>query len=267
MRRCLALAPALLLLAGCLDNTPIQPAPEDRDGLFHWTWVNYESASDTDLADATLKLDAAVDGGSLDPAAPLKGGLKDLTRDELTQVAMENGADPAKGRGLYIVNTFDCTLDKLEQIVSALDQKSQYPDAYDTYSRSYTSDHDAYFARTTNELGWDTSIGSAILQAKYTEHLLGGMRRVETSPLGPILFARTWMTAPAVFQGDGTHFDQDYQIEVFYERSPGHILHAYGMWREIRIDGLLTTDDAGMVNIIMDNLVKWDDQTAKLCAK
>jgi hypothetical protein len=40
------------------------------------------------------------------------------------------------------------------------------------------------------------------------------------------------------------------------------------MWRDIKAGGFnLSIEDNGFMNIVLDNLVKWDDQTAVLCKK
>ena len=63
-----------------------------------------------------------------------------------------------------------------------------------------------------------------------------------------------------------SYFKQDYQIEVFWEQSPGRIFHGYGMWRDIKVGGFnLTIEDNGFLNIVLDNLVAWDTRTAELC--
>ena len=39
-------------------------------------------------------------------------------------------------------------------------------------------------------------------------------------------------------------FDQDYQLEVYYERAPGELIHVYPLWREIALPSLgLSTDN------------------------
>jgi hypothetical protein len=84
---------------------------------------------------------------------------------------------------------------------------------------------------------------------------------------GPFLITRTWLPAPATFSATSTSsFKQDYQLEIFWEQAPGTIFHAYAMWREIRDGGFnLTLEDNGFLNLVLDNLVSWDDKTAVLC--
>ena len=76
----------------------------------------------------------------------------------------------------------------------------------------------------------------------------------------------------------GTHFascrtstsslTQNYEIEVFWEQSPGRVFHAYGMWREVTVGGFnLTIEDDGFFNLMLTNLIDWDTKTSALCAK
>ena len=61
-------------------------------------------------------------------------------------------------------------------------------------------------------------------------------------------------------------FEQDYQIELFWERAPGELVHAYGIWREMNVGGL-SAEDEGFVNVTLNNMVDWDEQTVALCAE
>lgn len=87
----------------------------------------------------------------------------------------------------------------------------------------------------------------------------------ELSPYGPVLFGRTFMPEPAEFEGDSKSLDQDYQLEVYYERASGEILHAYGLWREADFGVAGTMETEGIQRLLLNNLRSWDDETEKLC--
>ena len=79
------------------------------------------------------------------------------------------------------------------------------------------------------------------------EHTSGGVRFIpadEKAGTGPILLSRSWMKGPAQFKGDDTSFDQDFQIETYYERAPGELWHAYGVWREVHLKTLNLSSDS-----------------------
>lgn len=261
----------LVLLSGCGPATVA--APDDLDGNLRWFWASSKDAKDADVVEAALKLQGAGKADTLTADKPGRGFITRLSADELAVVGLKDVVDPSKARGFFITNVFPCTLDKLEGIVAALDQKSQYPEAYDAYERTYSSDFDAYSRRAASTVTWDVTLTAKLVTAPYTSNLKGGLRRV-TPPagktsFGPLLIARTWLPAPATFKNPdpSTSFEQDYQIEIFWERAPGEIFHAYGMWRDLRLGLGFTTEDNGIANTIMNGLIDWDKKTVELCKK
>jgi hypothetical protein len=237
----------------------------------HFLWENYDSAADRNLIGAVNTLHGIVMGGTRVDAK--KGGIKDLSADDVKGLMIAASPDPTAARGMYLINEFACTLDKVESITIALKQDTLYTGVYTTYARSYTSDADAYNARSVATLTWKTDLSAALLDAKYSSTLSGGVRRVTPNGDamstfgGPILLVRTWLPTPSVFVDSGPIFDQDYQLEVYYERAPGQLIHVYPLWRHMSIPAAgLTTDDDSVVNLITNDLQSWDDQTARLCA-
>jgi hypothetical protein len=261
-----------LVACGCLDRTPPSLAPDAVDANLRWFWVHGDGADDATLIDAAGKL--AVGGKADSRTTPLKGQMRErLAPDDLKVVGLEAN-DPSTARGLIVVNLFDCTLEKLTPILIAQDQMKQYPDVYKSYVRTYTSDEAAFRDRSTDVITWTVDLSAALpVDDVYSSVIKGGVRRVRAPADGPtkgdFLVTRTWLTAPATFAASSTSsFKQDYQLEVFWEQSPGRIFHAYGMWRDITVGGFgLSIEDNGFMNIVLDNLVKWDTQTAALCAK
>lgn len=270
MRRFALLAP--LCLAACLDQTPPETAPEEVDANLKWFWVHGDEAGDATLVDGANKL--AVSGKADTRTAPLKGQMRNrLEPSDLVNVGLEHN-DPSTARGVILVNLFDCTLDRLAVILSAKDQKSQYADVYERYDRTFTvSDPEAFTGGSSDVITWNVATRVALpLGDVYDSNLKGGLRRVKAPADGPtkgdFIIARTYLTEPAVFQNPDTtsYFRQDYQIELFWEQSPGRVFHAYGMWRDIKTYDL-TIEDNGFLNIVLDNLKKWDDGTEALCRK
>lgn len=272
--RCYAVLP--LLLVACKHP---DPAPQDIDGLAHWFWVNYDAGTDEEMAAAVVALDAAIQDASKDTFEDADGykeeaiqvTISDLSTEERDVVPMDVEKDPADARGMLIINPLPCTVEQVERFTYELNQDELYPDAYDAYSRTYTSDADAYIAREVPTLSWEVDLTGTTIGVTYTEHLNGGIRWVpalddEQSPFGAIAVNRTWMPTPATFANENNReFDQDYQIEVQYETTPGLVVHFYAIWRHVDYGAGMDSENDGLVNTQMDGIVDWDDVTAALC--
>ncbi len=258
------LVSALALTAGCKN---VDPAPADLDGLMHQLWGDYEGASDEELTAAVVELHDVIDADSMEELED--GSLTALAADAADGLPISPAPDPSLAQGLYILNVIDCDLSQLERILYDLDQDRLYEGAYETYDRTYLSDFDAYVAREAPTLEWEIDLTAELVGAEFDEALRGGLRYWDDpeNPLGPALMARTFLTEPATFpEGSSKSFDQDYQLEVYYERAPGEVVHAYAIWRVFDMGGGLTIEDESVMRIILNNLADWDDNTAQLCA-
>lgn len=251
-------AVVLALLAGC---RAVEPAPDDLDGQLHWLWDHWEDAPDEDVHEALA--DLAADAAAALEEGPIRGTVSDLVA---AQTEGFSAQDPAEARGFFLVNTFSCELATLEPLLYRLDQDALYPGVYDRYERVYVSDLDAYLAREAPTLGWEIELDATILGSTYTEWLGGELRHLAATEEAPgVLLQRTWMPVPAVFESGSRTFEQDYQLEAYVQRAPGEILHVYAIWREISLGLGLTQDDDAVVNVTLNNLEDWDEQTERLC--
>jgi hypothetical protein len=268
----------LLLLLAC--KAP-EPAPSDLDGLAHYFWQKYDAGADEELAEAVRKLDAALGPlsteqlGAADAylSEPLTYTLSDLTKEEAERVLPGDDRDPSLARGFVMINPLPCTMTQAERFVYAQDQMALYPDAYSAYARTYSTDLGAYEAREAPFLDWDVSLTATTVGITYTEELGGGIRYVpaldaEQSPWGWFSVNRAWLHEPACFGEDcdsqDARFDQDFQLEVHYERADTTVVHAYFVWREAEYFGISQDDDA-LVNLQTDGFIDWDEDTAALC--
>ena len=267
----------VLWVGGC----NVEEAPEDLDSLFHYFWTHYteeidpaidteyDGGSDAEIAGAVINAHALVESVLAEDS--MDGTLSDFTREEMDLVQIRPKADPDVLTGLFIARTFECDLVTLEEILYQLDQDQLYEDEYIRYERSYVSSFDDFVARDEGELAWRVEFEREFIPGSdYSTTLNGGLRYVpdqgeDTTPYGPILMARTWMPRPGQFDGGNCHFDQDYQIEVFYEANAGEVFHLYGMWRYAG-DGISDTGDGVVQWLVLDGMKDWDDRTADLCA-
>lgn len=273
-------APVLLTL--CLTACgKVEPLPADLDGLFHYLWLHAEDGEEAELAAAVAKVEALVGGAAMEEA--LHGTISDLSAEEVAVVELD--VDPSISAGMSLVNPLVCDLDLMERNIYHLAQEELYPD-YQQYLREYTSDIDAYKARTDDTITWTTTYtASNALSGTYESVLNGSMRRLdptdeevaaageelagegeEAAPaVGAILVARAWITQPAVFEREGPVFDQDFQMEIFYQ-SGDRLLHVYPLWRHLSMGDVLNTDNEGFQATLLKELEKYDEDTEKLCA-
>ncbi len=263
MRR---VVPVLLIAAGCRR---IEPAPEALDDLLHFLWTELnEDADDARLAEGVVHLDAAVRARRVD--GPEDGTVTPLTPAEAALVGVTD-RDPRDAAGVFLVNRFACDLDTLAAVLTYPDQDAIYEGVYDDYARTFHGDRDAFLAGG-DRLGWTLTYTSSSLVGTYTASAEALIRRVPDldevlTPWGPVLFARTYMPEPAVFTNEGKSMPQDYQLEVYWERDRGEILHVYALWRQASFGAGLTSDDEGVQRILLNNLADWDRTTEATCAE
>lgn len=257
--------PLLLTLSACGG---VDAAPKDLDGLIHFLWQQYEEGEDESLIDALRNVHQALDVPSLED--PIDGTITALDQEESALVGLES-ARVADAQGLFMARTFDCTLSKLDRLLYDLGQDQAHPDAYDTYTRTYTSDIEAYKAREDPFVSWEVDYVTSLTGTTYSSHIIGGLRYIpdiddgdELS--GPALLARTYMPGPAEFETDSEYsLDQDYQIELFYQSRKSRIVHLYGLWRQ----GVFTfgwdMSNEYAQRLILDSMSDWDDETVEVC--
>lgn len=250
---------AVLAVLGCRK---VEEAPPDLDSLMQDLWLGYEADDDAAVRGTLAGLDAVLGGASL--VDPVDGSLADLTGNGPSTVGMD--VDTAPAAGMYIAGPVGCVLSDLEAILVAQHQDELYTDVYDSYDRQYLTDADAWPSGEAT-VGWTVDIAASVLGSSYTERIQGGLRYVpEGDGVGPAILARTWLLEPAEFEeGSNSSFDQDWQIEAYWPRAGGDVMHVYGLWRQMSFSGF-TTDSDGTVRIILNNLHDWDDRTTEICA-
>ena len=245
------------MLLTLLFSCSVDPAPEDLDGLVHWLWDHHADEDDPGFEEALANLHTALD--PLEQS--LTGDLTDLSAEQTDGYSEE---DPALARGLMLANPFSCTLTDLAPILYALDQDTQYPDAYTDYDRRYTSDLDAFTSGEVDRITWEVTASAEMMAVAYSEDLIGGLREIPEDLGGPALVAWTWIPEPAVFEDDSRSWSQDYQVEAWIEPVPGELWHVYGFWRQLELGGL-DMDNDGVASTTLDGMADWDDQTEALC--
>mgnify|MGYP007019849034 CR=1 FL=1 len=224
-------------------------------------WTSYE-ASDDEIKKAVAGMEGVVAGAG---PRPVQATIDDLTKEQLGIPTITR--DPAAAQGMLVITELDCSLDQVEKILVAKNQPEIYPGTYDEYERTYTTSIQDFLANAASSVGWKTKYTVSLLERRYTSTLTGGARRVAGAAPGggTMLLARTFLDEPARFiAGEDAEFNQDYQIEAYWEIGPKRVIHFYAMWREFRV-GTLSSSHNFYVNIVLGNLVDFDVRTSKVC--
>jgi hypothetical protein len=145
---------------------------------------------------------------------------------------------------------------------------------YDRNVRTLDGDRQQFLDGTKPGIKWSSDITITFPVADpYDSKIGGSLRRMTPAKASdfpsPVIVARTWLKEPATFGAtSASFFKQNYEIEIFWEQTPGRIFHAYGMWREVKVGGFnKTLEDDDFFTLMLNNLVDWDTKTAALCSK
>lgn len=257
------LTPALALACKGVD-----PAPAELDALLHYVWDRYDEGTDEQLAEAIVNLDAAVGGGGLVEA--FDGSLSRLDPEQVAAVGVSD-RDPAAAPGVFLVNTFDCGFDTLEALLSYPAQEELHGGIYSAYSRRFDTPRADWLGAPGGTLTYRVDYTAKLLGVEYSASTLGALRRVPGGealvPWGRAVVQRVVLPTPADFGGSsGKRMDQDYQLEIYWERGGDRVLHAYGMWRQAEYGAGISMEDEGSQRLLLNGLLDWDDETAESCA-
>lgn len=248
-------AVSALAWAGCVGE-----APKELDALLHYFWDNYD-APHAMIEPAVDNLHAAIGGETI---RDHKGAsLTSLEQHEVDMVHIAWGPKAKNASGIYMAKSFACDWSELEKLTYWQDQKSLHDSAYESYMRTYTSDFDAYLGRKTDALTWDSHYKTKIAASTFTNDSKNGMR-VWQGGRWPIMLVRSWLTDKSD-ASSGSDFSQDYQLEVYYRRDDGRIVHAYAIWRDMNVGGI-TDDQDFFQSTMIDQMSKWDSDNEDLCA-
>ncbi len=252
-RHCGAVLMALVAAACASD-----PAPEAITDVSHWLWRNYATATEERLADAVVALSGTVTQVTADK--PLKALIAGLVPSD---VALTGRTDvqASQVRGLLVVTEFGCKLSQIKKIHTAPNQDTLHPGAFKTYKRTYTQSRDAFVAGQLARLDWVSDITGDYGDGAMLEgaRMVPDLGKVQT-PFGAALVGRSWLKAAAT----GSDWKQDYEVDLYFERSPGRVVHMVAAWRQATFAGF-DMDTAFLQNIMLGSLVNWDKEIEKAC--
>lgn len=256
-------------LAAC--QAPME-APSDLNAVARFLFAHFDPAegdpavAEVELRDAITKVGKVIDGDHL--AEPKAGLLEDVTSEELAAVGIDDGRNPAVPQGMFIADIIHCSMDRLEQILLDPDQKTLYPGVYADYQRAPETDSPDFLPR------WTTTYRSAengFFSNQYTAVSKGAVRRIAADASAGFesraLMQRIFMPQPAEFEGEGSEFTFDFQIESYRERADREIVHFYGAWRFLHLGVLGDSSDDAFITTTLDSMIEWDQMTDEHCAQ
>ncbi|HEY8077117.1 MAG TPA: hypothetical protein VIF62_23485 [Labilithrix sp.] len=251
-------------LADLNEDTAAQGADElTTQALSLWRTFDPMKATDADVKKAIADIQGIV---ARNPP-PLQVRLGPIDKDDQAIVGITD-KDPSTAQGMLLIHEIDCSLDQISKLVIALNQTAIYPDLYDSYTRVYTSDVNGFLEGTPPTVTWTTNYQASALSRTYQSEVRGEGRYVGGAmPNGaPIFLDRAFLPHPALFikGGDDSGFDQDYQIELYYETAPNKVMHFYALWRDFHISTVSSDTDL-YVNLVLGNLSDFDVRSSKVC--
>ena len=119
-------------LVGC---KPVDPAPEDLDGLLHFLWDHVDEGEDATLLEGVQNLHVVVNGQDLESV--LEGEVTTLSVEDVAH--LETSGDPQDAAGVVITKAVQCTGDMLQAILTHEEQDELYVGVYRSYEREMTS--------------------------------------------------------------------------------------------------------------------------------
>jgi hypothetical protein len=252
------LAPLMILaLGGCKK---IVEAPEDLDGLLHHFWLHADG-HEAELVVGMDNLHAVLGADELDAT---DGEVTTLSTAELDAVGITRNVDPTRAFGMYVTTEFDCDLVTAANVATSPDQNELFG-GFQSFERTFDDDYDAFLAGDLTNITWQVDYEVNVpLASPYTATTDGLAYWVDGAEAGRFMITVSWMPQAAEFEGKGS-FEQDYRLEVFYERTDGRVRHVEGLWRQMDA-GLVNTDNSTIQRAILNYLLERDDTTEEWCA-
>lgn len=272
-------SPALLLtLPGLLACKKVEEIPADLDGVMHYLWQELEDGEEPTLGAGVQNLHTALGGDALQEATD--GSISRLSADEVEPLGVTD-RDPADAAGIFLGNVIHCALPTVVEIFTWPDQAGLYEGVYESYTRTYDGDLDAFLDGETDVLTFQIDYESKVLGSSYTAHTLAYVRRVSAAAAveeglldeGQAAFAEAYLARfhapePAQFEeGSNKTFEQDYQLEIYWDRGAAETLHAYAMWRQADWGSGFTSEDEGVQRLLLNGMEDWDKDTDRICAE
>ncbi len=266
----LLLSTTIALGAGCASE-----APEGIDNLARFLFDRFEpaqgldlSAQETELRDAAVKLEAELQAQSVTIDSPFTGTLKDLEVEDVEGLegVGDRADDIGLAQGFALANLTNCSLQNEINLVMSNRAMEIHPDVYESYEKDFDGDPASFRDGDVDFLTWTTDykiltppVGSA-----YAATLRAGGRRIKGADgNGDLFMTRVHLLEPAKFDGEGSSFDLDFQMEIYYERD-GELGHLYTMWRRM-ILGPVDNSSELFISQTLSGFVDFENRVDAAC--
>jgi hypothetical protein len=275
MKSCAPLA-LVVALSSVVSTGCAKEAPDGLDDLATFLWARFEPAGgleqgtqETEIRDAVQKLRDQFEQIPVTPEAPFTGTLKDI--DEAAVADLENvgdrAADIALAQGFVLANFTSCSIAQQVGLVASNRAMEIHPDVYESYDKDFDDDTAAFKSGDLDFMTWRTTytllpppVGSA-----YTAKLRGAGRRIEAGDdVGEIFLTRVHLLEPATFDGEGSTFDLDFQMELYVDNGDDTLSHFYTMWRHMVL-GPVDSSSEAFIGPTLSGFVDFEDRVEAAC--
>jgi hypothetical protein len=257
--------------AGCA-----QEAPAGMDNLSRFVFDRVEpaegldaAAQETELRDAIGRLREEFAEQQVTDGVPFTGLLEDL--DEENVEGLEGVSERIDllqlAQGFALANVTPCTQQHMANLLTSNRSSELHPEVYETYAKTFDGDEAAFRNGDSDFLTWTTSykilqppVGSA-----YSADLRVMGRRVRAADgEGDILLTKLFLPQPAVFDGEGSSFELDFQMEIWFDDGDGQQGHFYGMWRRMVL-GPVDSSNGLFIDQTLSGFVEFEDRVGVAC--
>ena len=271
---------ALLLVVAASSSSLVgcaaKEAPDGFDDLAQFLWTRFEPAGgleqatqETEIRGAVKKLLDEFEEISVTADAPFTGTLKDIAADDVA--GLEGVGDRADDIGLVqgfvLANIGGCAMDQEVGLVASNRAMEIHPDVYESYDKQFDDDTAAFKSGDLDFMTWKTTytllpppVGSA-----YTAKLRGAGRRIDAGDdVGEIFMTRVHLLEPAKFDGEGSTFDLDFQMELYVDNGDDTLSHFYAMWRHMVL-GPVDSSSEAFIGPTLSGFVDFEEEVEAAC--
>jgi hypothetical protein len=273
-----ALGVVVTALIGTGSGCAATEAPAGLDDLSRFLFDRFQpaegleaAAQESEIRDAVTKLADEFAGQDVALDAPFTGTLKDLERANVADLeGVGSRADDIElAQGFALANLTNCGIQQEVNLVMSNRAMEIHPDVYERFDKAFEGDTAAFKNGDVDFMTWETTykILPPPVGSPWAATIRAGGRRirgVEGDAIGDIFMTRVHMPEPAQFDSEGSSFDLDFQVEVYFEDGDGAIKHFYGMWRRMVL-GPVDSSSELFIGQTLSGFVEFENRVDAAC--